>query len=256
MALIFLFLLQFSSHSAAQTVAVPGGELNPFWIVPKEGEAPARIKIAAFRALATPVTNGEFLVFLRKNPQWRKGKVPRIFADPGYLADFTSELNLKKGVRGDSPVAHVSYFAAQAYCESLAMHLPSTAQWEYMGAASETKADASADPAFLERILDWYAEPKSDAGLPQVKRRAPNFYGIYDLHGLVWEWVEDFNSNFFTGESREDGSLNRNLFCGAGGMAGGNKENYAAFMRFAFRSSLKGRSTAWNLGFRCVKEGT
>lgn len=74
-----------------------------------------------------------------------------------------------------------------------------------------------------------------------------------DLHGLIWEWVEDFNTIFVTGESREDSSFNKNMSCGAGAMSGADKENYAAFMRFAFRSSLKGKSSAWNLGFRCVR---
>lgn len=80
-----------------------------------------------------------------------------------------------------------------------------------------------------------------------------NIYGVWDLHGLIWEWVEDFNSIFVTGESREDGNFNKNLFCGSGGLNGANKEDYAAYMRFAFRSSLKGNSSVWNLGFRCVR---
>lgn len=250
--LAIIFFL--SSHSSAQTVTVPGGEFRAFWSAPKDGEQPPTKKVKAFQARATQVTNAQFLDFLRKYPQWKKNKVPKIFADQNYLSLFSSDLKFASGVRPSSPVTYVSYFAAQAYCQSIGMELPTTDQWEYMAMASESKADASQDQQFLNRILEWYAEPKSNSGLPSVKARPPNFYGVYDLHGLVWEWVEDFNSILVTGESREDGNLNRNLFCGGGGMAGGNKENYAAFMRFAFRSSLKGNSTAWNLGFRCVKE--
>ena len=105
----------------------------------------------------------------------------------------------------------------------------------------------------MSRILEWYGSTHEK--LKPVQSIYRNKYGLYDFHGLVWEWVGDFNSNFVTGESREDSSLNRDLFCGAGGLASGDKENYAAFMRFAFRSSLKGNSAIWNLGFRCVKEG-
>jgi formylglycine-generating enzyme required for sulfatase activity len=43
------------------------------------------------------------------------------------------------------------------------------------------------------------------------------------------------------------------MFCGAGALSSADKENYAAFMRFAFRSGLKGKSATWNLGFRCAK---
>ena len=74
------------------------------------------------------------------------------------------------------------------------------------------------------------------------------------MHGLIWEWNSDFNTALVTGESREDSSRNRGLFCGAGALSAEDKENYAAFMRFAFRSSLKGNSTSSNLGFRCAKD--
>lgn len=121
-----------------------------------------------------------------------------------------------------------------------------------MAAASETVRNANRDPAFLARILEWYAEPQG-LGLKPVGSIYKNVYGLWDLHGLIWEWVEDFNSAFVTGESREDGSFNKNMFCGAGSMSSADKENYAAFMRFAFRSGLKGRSSVWNLGFRCVR---
>lgn len=251
---LFALLFFLSFQSTAQTVVIPGGELSAFWIAPKEGEQSPRRKVNAFRVQAALVTNAEFLDFLRKYPQWRKNKAPKIFADQNYLKSFSSDLKLAMGLNSNAPATYVSYFAAQAYCQSVGMQLPTTDQWEYMAMASDSKADASQDQQFLNRILEWYAEPKTDGGLPSVKRRPANFYGVFDLHGLVWEWVEDFNSNLVTGESREDGNLNRNLFCGAGGMAGGNKENYAAFMRFAFRSSLKGNSTAWNLGFRCARE--
>jgi formylglycine-generating enzyme required for sulfatase activity len=121
-----------------------------------------------------------------------------------------------------------------------------------MAAASETLDDASADPKFLARILEWYGEPQNGK-LKIVGSIYKNKYGVWDLHGNVWEWVSDFNSNFISGESREDSPLNKDMFCGAGGQAGGNKENYAAFMRFAFRSSLKGTSSTNNLDFRCMR---
>jgi formylglycine-generating enzyme required for sulfatase activity len=173
--------------------------------------------------------------------------VKRIFADGSYLEQLAN-------AKPNAPVTFVSWFAARAYCEDQGMRLPTLAEWEYMAAASEDKGDASRDPACLARILEWYSEPRSNKGPPPVGQKRANLYGVRDLHGLVWEWVEDFNSSLVTGEGRSDGSLNRELFCGSGSMSGGNKENYAAFMRFAFRSSLKGSSTAWNLGFRCVKE--
>ena len=236
-------------------VKVPGGELKPFWIQPKKVEGKAEpIQIRDFVTMVYPVTNAEFQEFLKRSPQWRRSEIRGVFADGNYLKQFKTDLRLMPGVRSDAPVNNVSWFAARAYCEDAGMRLPSLVEWEYMAVASETLADASKDVEFLNKILEWYGIPQPKKGLPAVGGRPANFYGVNDLHGLVWEWVDDFNSTLITGESRTDGTVNRNMFCGAGGLNGGNKENYAAFMRFAFRSSVKGASTTWNLGFRCVKD--
>lgn len=245
--LIILSLGSAAEAAEPKLVSVPGGRLTPFWITPKEktGEVET-IEVPAFEAMVSPVTNKEFRSFLKKRSDWKRANVKSVFADGSYLERLA-------GAKPNAPITFVSWFAAQAYCEEKGMRLPTLIEWEYMAAASEDKADASKDPEFLGRILEWYSEPRSNNGLPPVGQKKPNLYGVRDLHGLVWEWVEDFNSSLVTGEGRTDGSLNRELFCGAGAMSGGNKENYAAFMRFAFRSSLKGASTAWNLGFRCVK---
>ena len=225
-------------------------------IVPGGGKATSVdvLRVQTFTSLVYPVTNSEFIDFLKGSAKWRRSRISAVFADRNYLAQFESDLKLKQGIRANAPVNNVSWFVARAYCESLEMRLPTIAEWEYMAAASEKLADASRDPEFLNQILEWYGVPQSKSGLSAVGERPANFYGVHDLHGLVWEWAEDFNSNLITGEGRADGPVNRNLFCGGGGLSGGNKEDYAAFMRFAFRSALKGSSTTWNLGFRCVKD--
>lgn len=251
-----LLLLLPAVSSGADLVKIPAGSIAAFWSESKGASEvsspPAPITVESFEAQATAVTNADFIRFLKSNPRWRKSRVSPLFANAAYLNHFSGDLQLAKGVRSQAPVTNVSWFAAMAYCDSLGMRLPSTNEWEFMAAASETKADASKDPAFLARILEWYAKP-NPGSLPAVKSGYKNIYGLYDLHGLIWEWTEDFNSNFVTGESREDGTLNRNLFCGSGSFSGADKENYAAFMRFAFRSSMTGKGSVWNLGFRCVK---
>ena len=53
-------------------------------------------------------------------------------------------------------------------------------------------------------------EPKE--GLPPVDRE----YYVMQFHGLVWEWVADFNTAMVTGDARGDSGLERSLFCGSG----------------------------------------
>ena len=59
------------------------------------------------------------------------------------------------------------------------------------------------------------------------------------MHGLVWEWTFDFNSIFLSGESRKDKDTDKDLFCGSGSVNATDLMNYAAFMRYAFRASIK-----------------
>jgi protein SCO1/2 len=78
-------------------------------------------------------------------------------------------------------------------------------------------------------------------------------YGIHDLHGLVWEWVEDFNALFISGDNREQGDPDLLKFCGSGALSVADRENYPVMMRLAMLSSLKARSTTVNVGFRCAQ---
>jgi formylglycine-generating enzyme required for sulfatase activity len=72
------------------------------------------------------------------------------------------------------------------------------------------------------------------------------------MHGLIWEWVEDFNALLVSGDNREQGGADKMQFCGAGAATMEGKENYAVLMRTALLSSLRGSDTTRNLGFRCA----
>lgn len=250
--LVLFFFGITSQLYACEMASVPAGTLVPFWLKQKNGKN-VEYKISNIKVQTTQVTNKDFLAFVRAHPEWKKSGVSPLFAESNYLDQFKDDESLKENVNPASPVTSVSWFAARAYCKSHGARLPKTVEWEYAAAANEKMSDANKDPDFLARILNWYGQPKEES-LPKVKSIYKNIYGLHDMHGLVWEWVEDFNSALVTGESREDSSFNRDLFCGSGSIDAGDKENYAAFMRFAFRSSLKGNSNIWNLGFRCVKE--
>ena len=50
------------------------------------------------------------------------------------------------------------------------------------------------------------------------------------MHGLIWEWVFDFNNNVLNADSRSKDSIDLNLFCGASSNAATNKEDYAAML--------------------------
>jgi len=150
-----------------------------------------------------------------------------------------------------TPVTHVSWFAAQAFCEAEGGRLPTWLEWEYAAAADATRTDARGDPQWLAKILGWYARPASTA-LPAVGG-APNVYGVRDLHGLIWEWVDDFNALLVNPDSRSQEDADKLKFCGAGAIDLKDRENYAVLMRIALLSSLDATASTSTLGFRCVR---
>lgn len=242
-----------SSPSEAQSYAtrlvrVDEGVVFPFY---GRGTANAAVLVPAFQVEATPVTNAQFLAFVRSTPRWQRGRVARLFADERYLAHWAGPETLGAAARPNQPVTHVSWFAARAYCSSLGRRLPSEHEWELVAQADATRRDASRDPAFVAQILEWYSQPRGV--LADVGQRPANRYGAHDMHGLVWEWVLDFNAVMVDADNRQGGDAASSQFCGGGSVAARDSADYAAFMRYAFRSSLQAAYTVPNLGFRCAQ---
>ncbi|WP_228760825.1 formylglycine-generating enzyme family protein [Lysobacter niastensis] len=210
------------------------------------------VHVAPFALMRTPVTNAQFLAFVQANPQWRRDRVAGVFAEPRYLSHWSSATQLGPNALPQQPVVWVSWFAANAYCESIGARLPTWTEWEYAAAADETRRDARKDPAWRERILAWYSRP-SNAALPRAGLQAPNAYGVQDLHGLVWEWTDDYSALLVDADNRNQGDADKTRFCGAGALSMDDRENYAVLMRVAMLSSLEGANATANLGFRCAR---
>ncbi|HVU94320.1 MAG TPA: formylglycine-generating enzyme family protein [Puia sp.] len=238
-------------HPHAETTKmqrIPKGSFKPFLRLAGENRA---IEVATFYIDVHAVTNAGFLRFVRANPSWARSKIARVFADSGYLKQWLADFEIGDPRITNSPVTNISWFAANAYCKWLGKRLPTLAEWEY--AASARPSNISKRQDLTRIILEWYDHP-APVLLPPVQSTYVNNFGLYDMHGLVWEWVEDFNSVMLqAGAENKDPAVNA-LFCGAGGQAAANKEDYAAYMRYAFRESLRATYTVGSLGFRCAKD--
>lgn len=241
-AFLLILSLATGADSSPSPVAVPSGRFAPLFGL---DTGQANFAVDAFRIDIRPVSREDWASFLNAKPQWIRKRAPPTLVDERYLLSWT-----KEGTRRQ-PVVEVSYFAARAYCAWKGGRLPTTLEWEYVAAASETQRDASRDADFAQRILDWYAAPNQagDLDRPGSPR---NIYGVEALHGLVWEWTDDFNGLFVTGDNRQDGDKSASLMCGSGATGSARREDYAAFMRYALRSSLTPRTSLPNLGFRCA----
>ena len=249
-ALFVACMLPLLATAAGGYAPIPGGEFTTT-LRYEDLRGPSRV--APFAIMKRPVTNEEFLAFVRAHPGWRRDRVAAVFADSGYLTHWTAPSRLADHTQSAQPVTRVSYYAASAYCAARGARLPRWIEWEYVAAADETRKDARSDARWRERILAWYARPSSHA-LPRAGARVPNAYGVQDLHGVVWEWTEDYSALLVTSDNRVQDDAERNRFCGAGALSMDDRENYAVLMRVAMLSSLGGNDTTMNLGFRCVRE--
>ena len=246
-----LFVLISTAAAGAERAAIGPAKLES--VLPP-GPGIATVDVRRFLLDRQPVTNADFLTFVRTHSEWRRDRAPRLLVDSQYLMQWQGATDLGSAARPSQPVTHVSWFAAKAYCDAQGARLPTWYEWELAAAASETSPDARKDPAWRQRILDWYARP-STVALADVGSPPANYYGVYDLHGLVWEWVLDYNALLVSNDSREQGGADRAKFCGEGALSTADRENYAVLMRIAFLSSLEANYTTANLGFRCAVDG-
>jgi sulfatase modifying factor 1 len=227
---------------------IPAGAYVP---LQRPASGPTQEAVAAFLLDELPVTNAGFLAFVQANPQWRRSQVSPLYADTTYLTHWAGDLELGPRAPSDAPVVRVSWFAARAYARWAGKRLPTTAEWELAAAAGYSTPVGKAEPDFNRDLHAWLARPVPDT-LPSVTTAKATLHGVRGLHGLVWEWVSDFNTAMVTGESRADAGLDRDLFCGAGSVGAADTSDYAAFMRAALRSSLRAHHTTSALGFRCA----
>lgn len=237
------------AQAADQTVMIAGGRFES--VLPPAPD----LKIAEvppFRLDAALVSNREFAQFVRARPEWRRDRIARLFADAAYLQHWSSETEPGKAI-APQPVTHVSWFAASAYCEARGARLPRWHEWELVAAASASAPDARQDPAWRQQILDWYSTSARGV-LPAAGATPANYYGVRDLHGVVWEWVEDAGSMLVSEDSRVQGDPDRNRFCGSGAVSLEQKENYAMLMRIAMLSSMKASYGSGSMGFRCATD--
>ena len=176
----------------------------------------------------------------------------------------------------DRPVETVSWYDAVEFCERLSNHtgrkyrLPSEAQWEYACRAG-TKTPFHFGEIITSELANYDATRTYGDG-PKGKYRqettpvgsfdVANAFGLYDMHGNVWEWcLDDWHDNYEGGPT--DGSAwmseNDNLFQAEGRsvLRGGSWINYPVSCRSASRSNddrSAGRVVIGNdnVGFRVV----
>ena len=229
-------------------VRIPAGFYKPFYKI----KGLDSIRVPAFYIDSRAVTSRDFLEFVKRNPQWSRSRVSRVLADSGYLSNWKSDFEIGDSAIAISPVTRVSWFASSAYAKWAGKRLPTIYEWEYASLAPLVWPIRASGKRKDSVILNWYSSPSSSSALKRAGSVNSNAFGLFDMFGSVWEWVEDFNSIVIPNDPR--GGLDTRFFCGSGAFGTLNPLDYATFMRFAMRSSLKASYTVQDLGFRCAKD--
>ncbi len=166
-------------------------------------------------------------------------------------------VNLEGAGVEEYPVAFPTWDEAQEFIARLnaavgtdLYRLPTEAEWEYACRAGTTTAYSFGnDPELLDRYA-WYVN--SRVSLPQpVGRKLPNAWGLYDMHGNVWEWCQDWYGTYPGGPQVDPigpSSGTQRSFRGGSYFFG------AQFARCAFRGiRASGRRGGYTIGLRLVR---
>lgn len=240
-----------------------------------ENESPQhRVTIAEpFAVEVYEVTRGEFARFVSATGH-SMGNSCWIYED-GEWKDRAGYSWRSPGFRQTDrdPVVCVNWAEAKAYVRWLSSEtgkeyrLLSESEWEYVARAGTTtsrywgKSESGqcvhangADKAAGRRYGDWKTAKCEDGHVrtSPVGSFSPNGFGLHDVPGNVWEWVEDCWNDGYAG-APDDGSAWLRGDCGLRVLRGGSWDSYPVLLRSAYRSWFVSSLRFDNVGFRLAR---
>lgn len=228
-------------HQEPDMVDIPEGDFNQG--EEKEGAALAtehRVKVKSFRLGIREVTFEEYDRYAIS--EWKP-----LPADQGWG-------------RGRRPVINVSWEDAKAYAKWLSektsndYRLPTESEWEY-AARSGDKQEVWAGTSNGTELASYavYASNSGDR-TAVVGTKKPNFFGLYDLSGNVFEWVEDCADDDYKGVQGVTWLKVDKSDCKMRGLRGGSWDNKSVDLRAFQRGSSTAGSRSSHLGFRLAQD--
>jgi len=170
-------------------------------------------------------------------------------ADGNYLVDLKSTPGLVGEL--DRPAFWVSWKNAKAYCEWAGLRLPSEAEWEHACQAGSKENYCFGDKEQYLEYFGWYG--RNSSGKWQfVGQRAPNDWGVFDMHGNMWEWCEDRWRGNYTGAPLDGTARIKGGSRGKRTLRGGGWRSNAEDCRSASRTSKRWNKTDRTIGFRAA----
>lgn len=155
------------------------------------------------------------------------------------------------------PVERVSWNAAKTFIERLSAktgklyRLPTESEWEYAARAGSTSAYAFGDDDSELKKYGWY-EANSGMATHPVGQKPPNTFGLYDMYGNVWEWVQDCYRASYVGAPADGGAAAEEASCDRVNRGGAWYDD-PEVMRSAYRFKDGPDNLVSGLGFRVAR---
>jgi len=171
-----------------------GSDPDPLGDVPLESdEEPQRtVSVRSFALGKYEVTQDEWFAIMGTRPSKIKGgmlPVERVSWDD--VQKFLQKLNVKTGKN---------------------YRLPTEAEWEYAARAGSTTAYSFGDDVSQLVRYAW-SSVNSERKTHPVGAKLPNGFGLYDMHGNVWEWVQDCYKDSYVGAPVDGGAAAEQADC-------------------------------------------
>lgn len=162
----------------------------------------------------------------------------------------------------DLPVERVSWDDCQQFIEKMnerehggCYRLPTEAEWEYACRASSTKRYCFGDRGSELGHYAWYDDNSGDKTHP-IGKKKPNAWGLYDMHGNVWEWCHDWYGANYYEKCNEKGVVEDPMGPESGGRRvarGGSYGSYVEYCSAGRRAGSIPRIGCTNLGVRLAR---
>jgi len=173
-----------------------------------------RVQIQSFAIGKYEVTQEQWYAFMGNNPSQNKGRtLPVELVSWDDIQQFIAKLNQKTG---------------QKY------RLPSEAEWEYAARAGTTTEWSHGNDESKLGNYAWYAGNSGNKTQP-VGQKLPNAFGLFDMHGNVWEWTQDCWHENYVGAPTDGNSWVTSCSGSSRVLRGGSWYLNPAYLRSASR---------------------